>query len=417
MDAADLLETHIKPYLLQTLGDADAILLSGSQARAMNGDVTATSAKKNSDYDFIIYFDELPARYPAAMFASQWLQIPGQDEPVSIDLKIIDRAYLEYHTQHTHEVRRFPFLFTMIMDAYALKDDAALITGMRQKAIDFINAGPAPVGPKQIAEQQGKIDSLRRAMDASTTARDNAVVAYEGLPMLANAQLLSSQQWVSPIGRALVSLRDSNPGEEKRLVSAFNKASGSDYVAYRTVMQEIETTLNDRRMEANADSDLLNPNAAGTVAQSEIDDSNSKGDKIMLGQYLARMKDAAEMDPLRLIELKCILWTTAKSYLCRRFDVPFAFGAQQADELDARLGQPALSTLLGAIQREDVDAMYQSVNTILGDQSGVAFGYLERLYTEDLARRRSADAHLNATAPSALQPVAAHTPEPPPPAA
>ena len=415
MDAADLLETHIKPYLLQTLGDADAILLSGSQARALNGEITAV-AKKNSDYDFIIYFDELPARYPAAMFASEWLHIPGQDEPVSIDLKIIDRAYLELHTQHTHEVRRFPFLFTMIGDAYPLKDDAGLLDAMRQKALDFIKDGPAPVGPKQIAEYQSKIDSLRRAMDGSASAQDNAVVALEGLPMLANAQLFSNQQWVSPIGRALVTLRDSTPGEETRLVSAFNKASGADYVIYRTVMHEIESNLSDRRMEDNADSELLNPNASGTVALSEIDDSNSKGDKIMLGQYLARMKDAAEMDPLRLVELKCILWTTAKSYLCRRFDIPFAFGAQQAHELDTRLGQPVLATLLSAIQREDVDAMYKSVNTILGDQSGVAFGYLERIYTEDLARRRSAAACLTTEAPSALQPVAAYTPEPPPPA-
>lgn len=392
MDAADLLETHIKPYLLKTLGDADAIMLSGSHARALRGE-TAAIAKKNSDYDFIIYFDTLPARYPAAMFASQWLTIPGHDEPVSIDLKIIDRAYLEYHTRHTHEVRRFPFLFSMIMDAFPLTGDSGLLATLRQMAIDFITAGPAPIGPRQIAETQGKLDSLEAAMGTNATPRDHAITALEGLPMLANAHLTALQKWVSPIGRALVTLRDEYPGTEKRLVSAFNQANGGDYVAYRTITRDITQLLHKRHLEGNADSALLNPNAAGAVTQNEIDVSNNKGDKIMLGQYLARLKDAADMDPLRLTELKCVLWTTAKSYLCRRFHLPFAYGAKQAYQLDTLMGQPVLEKLLSGIQHEDITAMHTAINLILGDQSGIAFGYLERIYTEDLARRRESSGH------------------------
>lgn len=420
MDAADLLETHIKPYLLQSLGDADAILLAGSHARVLNGETAPTAtAKKNSDYDFIVYFDELPARFTAAMFASVWLDVPGRDEPVSIDLKIIDRAYLDYHAQHTHEVRRFPFLFTMITDAYPIHDEGGFLKRLYKMAADFIAAGPAPLGPTQIAETQGKLKSLEHAMATSTCANDNAIAALEGLQMLANATLLTAQDWVSPIGRSLVTLRQSQPGQDKRLVAAFNKVNGGDYTGYREVMRDIEATLERRKAENNSDSPLIAAAAAGIVSQREIDDSNSKGDKIMLGQYLARMKDAGEMEDLRLIELKCVLWLTAKSYLCRKHGLPFAYGAAQAHQLDQLTGQPVLATLFSAIQREDVDAMYKSVNTILGDQSGVAFNYLERIYTEDLSRRRQLSTSSSAAQPVHMPVVAAQTTSapPPPPAA
>lgn len=419
MDAADLLETHIKPYLLQSLGDADAILLAGSHARVLNGETAPTAtAKKNSDYDFIVYFDELPARFPAAMFASVWLDVPGRDEPVSIDLKIIDRAYLEYHAQHTHEVRRFPFLFTMITDAYPIHDEGGFLTRLYKMAADFIAAGPAPLGPTQIAETHSKLKSLEHAMATSTCAQDNAIAALEGLQMLANAQLLTAQDWVSPIGRSLVNLRDAQPGQDKRLVSAFNKVNGGDYTAYRDIMRDIERALEQRKAENNPDSALIAAAAAGSVSQREIDDSNSKGDKIMLGQYLARMKDAGEMEELRLMELKSVLWLTAKTYMCRQQGVPFAYGAAQAHALDQRLGQPVLANLFAAIQREDVAAMYNSVNTILGDQSGVAFNYLERIYTEDLSRRRQLAAR-DAAPVEHMTVVAAQTSiaPPPPPAA
>ncbi len=416
MDAADLLETHIKPYLLQNLGDADAIMLAGSHARVLNGETAlAATAKKNSDYDFIIYFEDLPARFPAAMFASVWLDVPGRDEPVSIDLKIIDRAYLDYHAKHTHEVRRFPFLFTMINDAHPIQDNGQLLAQLRRSATDFIAAGPAPLGPSQIAETQAKLDSLEQALASGACARDRAIAALEGLQMLANARLLSAQDWVSPIGRSLVNLRDAQPGQEKRLMSAFNKVNGGDYTGYREVMREIEQVLDARKAEHNADSALLSANSA--VNQNEIDDSNKKGDKIMLGQYLARMKDADEMDPLRLIELKCVLWLTAKSYLCRQHGVPFAYGAQLADTLDTLAGQPVLATLFTAIQNEDVPAMYTCVNTILGDQGGVAFNYLERIYTEDLSRRRQQALCANPAATVIAANSAPVIAPPPPPAA
>ncbi len=394
MDAADLFETHIKPYLLNSFADADAIMLAGSQGRMLSGQTTGL-AKKSSDYDFILYFEKLPARYPAAMFASQWLTVPGQSEPISIDLKIIDRAYLEYHTQHTREVRRFPFLFCMMMDAFPLKDDIGITETMRRMAAAFVKAGPAPIGPRQIAETQNKINALETAMLHSATPRDNAVMAIESLSVLASALLLSSQDWVSPIGRNLVALREGQPGQEKRLMKAFNDANGGDYVVYRDILRDITQLLDARRSEGNADSVLLNPDPRGLVAQAEVSDSSNKGDKIMLGQYLARMKDADDLDPLRLVEMKSLLWTTAKSYLCRKFDVPFAYGAQVADQLDQLMGKPVLAKLLQAIQKEDVAAMYTSINAVLKDQKGVSFSYLERIYIEDLARRREATSATN----------------------
>lgn len=414
MPAPDLLETFIKPYLIEHLGDADAIFLAGSHARVLNGNAAPDSlAKKNSDYDFVILFDTLPARFPAAMFASQWLQIPGQDEPVSIDLKIIDRAYLEYHARHTREVRRFPFLFSMILDAHPLVcKNAATLDELRAMAADFVDAGPAPLGPASIADCTRKLDSLDQALDQATTPRDHAIVALEGLQALAGLRLLAAQDWISPIGRSLVSLRQSQPGEENRLTDAFNKVQGGDTAAYRRASQEILAQLEQHRRADHADSPLLAPIPTDIVAAGESDDSNRKGDKIMLGQYLARLKDADVMEPLRLIELKCVLWLTAKAYLCRRQGETLAYGAEQASRLDAVNGTPLLMPLFDAITRDDLPAMQTCVNAILADQGGVAFSYLERIYIEDLARRRSA-AGLDAQSaePAATGPVL-----PPPPA-
>ncbi len=391
MQATDILETHIKPYLLEHLGDADAILLAGSHARVLNGETAPdATAKKNSDFDFVIFYDALPPRFAAAMFASQWMHIPGLAEPVSIDLKIIDRSYLDFHAQHTREVRRFPFLFSMILDAYPLHCQDEKLNDLRAQATAFIDAGPAPLGPSVIAESQAKLASLETALTSAETPRDHHIAALEGLQMLAGLELLTAQDWISPIGRNLVGLRQAQPGAEKSLTAAFNRVHGGDAAAYRPIARGLLEQLAKHQQQNNPDSVLLAQNITTTVGQYEINDSNRKGDKIMLGQYLARMKDAAVMDDLRLMELKCVLWLTAKSYLCRRYGETFAYGAKQAERLDAAADRPLLMPLLTAIRAEDVPAMYLAVNSILSDQGGVTFDYLERIYVEDLARRRDA---------------------------
>lgn len=390
------LEKYITPYLFNSFGDAEAILLCGSQARLLNGQGDPRQhAKKNSDYDFILLYRDLPARFPAAQFASRWMDIPGMDEPVSIDLKIVDYDYLRFHARHTREVRRFPFLFSMIGDAYPLMDKNGIVPTLKEEAKIFIADGPAPLSVSERKAFKDRLDSLEKeiakaGMDSAAgehveDPRVCQVLALEGLHALSHDFLKSASKWTSPIGRNLEQMNIDAPEKVDEIISSFNNAAMCR-PAYSKILQDIRANL--PRDAAPPDSSLLQQNIAAFVTQEEKEDSDRKGAKIMIGQYLARLKDNDNTNPVRISEVKSVLWTAMKNYLAQRVGTPTGFGVEAADAADQAFGKPALKEFFTALQADDVPKMYEIANDVLSDQGGVSFNYLERIYVEDLARRR-----------------------------
>ncbi len=391
MPVDQVLEDHVKPYILERFKDADMILLCGSQARVLNqgGALDASVApKKNSDYDFILLYPELPEKYPAALFASGWIDVPGHGERVSIDMKIMDYDYLAVHAQHTRELRRFPFLFDMLKDAYPIQDVNGVLPTLRQEAVRLLNAGPLPLGPTQINEIRSQLNNLSMALNQPHSNVGQKMVAVESLHILANSYLRSSVIWDSPLDRHLSSLCQAIPSAGIRLAKAFNEASVGDFGSYQTFIQKVQGKLDKRAGENNADSVLLQQDIGKFVTVEEKQKSDQQGAKIMVGQYLARMKDVQAYETVRRYGLESVLWLTLKKYQCEQMNVPFSYGEAAVQKADDAAGRPILRTLFTAIRDNNTHKIEGLANTILANQGGLTFDYLERIYVEDLARRR-----------------------------
>ena len=384
-----IFEDHVKPYIMERFSDADLVLLCGSQARLMNQTcVENTAPKKNSDYDFILLYPELPEKYPAALFASGWIDIPGQDEPVSVDMKIMDYEYLAFHAQHTYEVRRFPFLFNMIKDAYPVVDRHNYLPALRQEADDFLERGPARLGTAQIQEMRTRLAAFSQTLNKTVGRQDCAILAMEGLQMLANHYLRAELKWDSAIDRNLVGLSQECPGVDRTLMQAFNDASRGNMDGYKDFIAAINVKLNRREAENITDSPLLHQDILAYVDPAEKSKSDQQGAKIMTGQYIARLKDAKTLEPARKAEIDSLLWMTLKKYATEQAGQPFRFGLWGAASAESGLQSGVLSRLFSAIKRGDMADASIVADDILANQGGLKFDYLERIYVEDLARRR-----------------------------
>ncbi|WP_435641249.1 hypothetical protein [Micavibrio aeruginosavorus] len=391
MPVDQVLEDHVKPYILERFKDADLILLCGSQARVLNNPSaadTAAAPKKNSDYDFILLYPELPEKYPAALFASGWIDVPGQDERVSIDMKIMDFDYLAFHAQHTREIRRFPFLFDMLKDAYPIQDRNGVLPILRGEATRLLNAGPSPLGPTQINETRTQLNTLVDALNKPHSNVGQKMVALETLHGLSNSYLRSITIWDSPLDRHLASLCQALPTAGSHLAKAFNEASVGDFGNYQIFANMVQRNLDARANENFDDSVLFAQDVSKYVTAEEKSTSDRQGAKIMAGQYLARMKDAEAYDFVRRCGLESVLWLTLKKYQCEQMGVSFSYGEDSVLNADEKAGRPILKTLFSAIRDCNTHKIAGLADIILADQGGLKFDYLERIYVEDLARRR-----------------------------
>lgn len=396
MSSDSLLEQHIKPYILKQFGDADLVLLAGSQARLLNEQEVSginNVPTKNSDYDFVIVYKELPKGFDAAFFASAWLNVPGMDEPISVDMKVMDLDYLKFHAEQTREVRRFPFLFRMTSDSYPIIDKHNILPDLKKEAEDFIKAGPAPLGQTQISELNNEMQQIAGALQE--TGNDPAALnlaALEALHTLSVDYLRSRLEWDGSTPRALERMREINPQEEQFLLNAFNKASAGKVGPYLDFVEQVNAQLKVQAGLNMPDPAILHQNVDAFVNPDEKKESNMNGARIMIAQYLSRLSTPEPLDISRELETKSVLWLSLKKILCDDTGVPFSFGQKAADAADAAFGKPVLKTLFNALQKSDMKEAYQAADAILEKHGGVAFTHLKRVYVEDLARRRSNDA-------------------------
>lgn len=389
-DPHHFFNTHIRPYVSQKFADAPILLLCGSQSRQLNGH-NLNLPCDTSDFDFVILYDKLPKKYEAAMFSSETLKIPGVAGPVNLDFKIMDVDYLNDHANFTREVRRFPFLFNMIMDAYPLHDTANKLPLLKQKSKAFLKQGPAELNREQIGVLRKSIQKFEDALDNATETQDLEVLAYEGVPFLATGYLRSHIEWESSVGaRGLQYLQKSSlSGVDAEIVKSYEQCLKGNITGYKNHCQKIQAQLTklDALIPANAIATALPDYTLVTAAEKE--QSNANGMRIMLNQYVGDLRAGQKKGAYRATEIHGQFVLQLKQALSLQSGQSAEFGTAGL-EAKGRVpfSKDILSDIVTAMQNKDFDYVENLTEILMAPYGGITYDYLQRIYVDDLHRRR-----------------------------
>lgn len=383
--------THIRPYAENKFADAPILLLCGSQARQLNGQ-NLNLPSDTSDFDFVILYDKLPPKYEAAMFSSETLHIPGHPDPVNLDFKIMDVDYLNDHAKFTREIRRFPFLFNMILDAYPIHDKANKLPLLKQKAEAFLKQGPADLPREQIAATRTQLDAFEQALDNATDKFDIEVLAYEGVPLLATAFLRSHLEWESSVGARGLQYIQKSPlaGKDNDIIDAYKKCLKGDKTGYKTLIQDAKDQLNKLDAQIPANTPANPAPKYDLVTDAERLNSDSNGMRIMLNQYVGDLRAGQKKGPYRATEILGQFVIQLKQAIALQSGEAVKFGAAGLTSN----GQVPFSAniaedIVKAMQKKDFDYVENLTDIVIAPFGGLNYDYLERVYVDDLHRRRA----------------------------
>lgn len=384
-------DTNIRPYVAQKFADAPILLLCGSQARQLNGQNTNLPSD-TSDFDFVILYDKLPNKYEAAQFASETLNIPGHPHPVNLDFKIMDVDYLNAHAEYTRDLRRFPFLFNMILDAYPLTDNANKLPTLKQKATAFLAQGPSDMNRVQIQTLRESIQNFEDALDSAGTLQDKKILAYEGVPTLATGYLRSHLLWESSVGaRGLQYLQKSKlSGIDADIINAHNECMNGNIAPYKAHCQAIQTQLNHLDAQIPANQHCPPANDYSLVSAAEKEQSNANGMRIMLNQYVGDLRTGQKKGLYRSTEVRGQFIWQLKQAIAMQTGQDVTFGK---DSLTAQGPVPfdknILNDIIAAMQNDDFDYVENLTEIVTAPYGGITYNYVERIYVDDLHRRRA----------------------------
>lgn len=383
--------THIRPYAAKKFADAPMLLLCGSQSRQLNGHNT-NMPSDTSDFDFVILYDKLPKQYEAAMFSSETLTIPGMKDPVNLDFKIMDLDYLNDHAKYTREIRRFPFLFNMIRDAYPIHDKDQKLPLLKKEAYKFLKKGPADLPREQIEALRNQIQAFETALDNTSSDFGTRILAYEGIPVLATGLLRSNLEWESSVGaRGLQYLQGSSlAGKDIEVVKAYEACLKGNTAPYKVLCQEVLVQLNklDAMIPANAaptplpDYSLVQPH--------EREKSDANGMRIMLNQYVDNLRAGPKKGPYRSKEIYGQFIVQLKQAIAIQTGQTVEFGEAGLEAKGAApFDKDILTDIVHAMEKKDFDYVENLTDIVLTPYGGVNYDYLERVYVDDLHRRRA----------------------------
>lgn len=383
----------IKPQLEKRFINADCIMLAGSHGRLLNDGERLP--KKNSDYDFVIFYENLPEDFPSCMFSSMKVETaPG--EYVSLDFKIYDREGLNDHIQETKYLRRFPFLFNMIMDGHVIFETAGsgLSQKLKEKARRVLEGGPALLTKSQLDSEIKYIKDLENAIESCDLSREHLkqAMAFECLDIISKKLLRSEIVWESCTNRTLDYLSNALPEEFWLIMPAYEKALNGNFSAFKKLTSQITQTLEQYKQHGHYIEETGH-------AQNEADrqeavhpeilkQSNINAQRIMIDQYLDRLEDIGDRGYAYEIATKAALWMALKSNIAAQADTASAPGSEKLNYLDQQhFADGHLSAFLTALKDHDIAACRTLAEKMLENIGAFDFEYIERIYPADLGKR------------------------------
>lgn len=385
----ELYNEHIKQAVLNRFPQAHTILLCGSQGRALSNGTHLP--QKNSDYDFVILYDNFEESIQASMFSCQKLFIPSENRTISMDYKVFDKTSLENHVDETVNIRRFPFLFSMIRDGHIVKGGEKSVTQLKSWAKKIIDQGPAKLNVEQIDAEIEKLRSfINNAQQDSLTERTIKSLALEAANFIPQSILRQKLCWESGTNRVFQYLAETHPLEEQELIDSYESAVKNKDLS--KFVQKALSLLGRYENDKNSPNCLLDFNKQQTKIPTELHDIQKQSDlnlcRIMIDQYLDRLDAAYARGQGYELGTQAALWST----LNKASELLHTPGRTDSKVTTCALDfnqdrDGILTNFLNRLVDKDYDTCRDIANAILSPVGGLAFEYLERPYIDDLTKR------------------------------
>lgn len=405
VQAQDVVEKFVKPWLAKNHPDADIVILAGSFGRAMKQDSWQPIA--SSDLDLVIIYSDLEkGGYKAATQIFTYEDIAtalGEDKPreIMVDTNIHDLASLHYHDKCVKESTNFAFMNVMLDEGYIVQDKLGIGPVLQQKAKKFLEEGPAPT-PRPV--WQGEIDRLETFLkdirETDSTEEKRFLGAMALLPVC-EFTLGVHQYWRSGSNQAYRRIERNFPGDAAAITDAF-----SDIIRHGETAK-FETLIEDMVARGKALLPKLPADATGTLYPvdkfvpkedaAEIRDMFLKFMTDHLADALETSKKRGELAHLE--NLSATLNFTKMALESREGDEPVA-GMAGMRYLEKQFPDIMPKTM-NALDEGEFEPLREIAGEALSHMGGLGYRRLENYYADDVARVNAAAGNDNVKNPPA----------------
>ena len=182
-----------------------AALLAGSRAKG--------TQRRNSDYDVVLLYPDLPD--------GAWREMVANDGKL-FEVFAHDLRSLEYFLREVERPSGEASLACMIDEGLPVfGSEAAIQSRARELARDFLACGPLPLADTGLRHKRYAITDLAEALSCADSKAQRLAIGSALYPALGNFVLLANGRWTAG-GKALpAALRSYSPSLERAITSAF----------------------------------------------------------------------------------------------------------------------------------------------------------------------------------------------------
>lgn len=398
--AQEVVEKFVKPWLAKHHPHADLVIMAGSYGRAMReGNYQPLSS---SDIDLVIIYSDLEKggfRSAAQSFTQEDVGTAlgeGKPRTMMVDTNVHDLASLHYHDKVVREHTHFAFMNVMIDEGYVLTDKLGISEVLKQKALKFLEEGPAPTpAPRwqeEVARLQTYLADIRRADDTETKRFIGAL----GMIHVCEYALGLHGYWRSGSNQAYRRLAKYFPAEEAAITDAFSTLlREGDDAKVQSLLQDYIARGNQRLPSLPAENPPLPYPVDKHVAPQDLAAIRNLFLKFMTEHLCEALETSQKRGELAHLENLSAMLQFVKTNLQLSSGTPGSIEGRAAmDYLNDKLPD-LMPQALAALDEKTFQPLRDTAEKSLAHMQGMHYERLDNLMAEDLAR-------VNAVNPAAV---------------